>query len=118
MEHGAERPVLAVDLGGTQIRVALITPDRSVHCRRAEPTRDEDGPDGVVERIAQLVTEVRADAAAERLPEPAGIGIMLFLSAWFPVATHQVPLSTVMKRSFGWKWGLLKLPGLNLLTTM
>ena len=38
VENGAERPVLAIDLGGTQIRAALITPDRSVHCRRAVPT--------------------------------------------------------------------------------
>ncbi len=74
MEHGAERPVLAVDLGGTQIRVALITPDRSVHCRRAEPTRDEDGVDAVVRRITEVLAEVRDEAAARDLPEPVGIG--------------------------------------------
>ena len=75
MEQAAERPVLAVDLGGTQIRAALITPDRAVHCRRAEPTRDEDGVGAVIERICEVVAEVRDEAAAEGLPEPMGIGI-------------------------------------------
>ena len=74
MEYAAERPVLAVDLGGTQIRAALITPDRSVHCRRAEPTRDDDGVEAVVERIVEVVAEVRDEAAADGLPAPIGIG--------------------------------------------
>jgi len=30
----ADRPVLAIDFGGTQIRAALITPDLAVHARR------------------------------------------------------------------------------------
>ena len=71
----AERPVLAVDLGGTQIRAALITPDRSVHCRRAEPTNDEDGADVVVARIGEVAAAVRADASAADLPAPIGVGI-------------------------------------------
>jgi len=74
VEHGAERPVLAVDLGGTQIRAALITPDRSVRCRRAEPTRDDDGVEAVIERIVEVVAEVRAEAAADGQPAPIGIG--------------------------------------------
>ena len=75
MEHAAERPVLAVDLGGTQIRAALITPDRSVHCRRAEPTRDEEGVAAVIDRICQVAAGVRDEAAAVGLPAPIGAGI-------------------------------------------
>ncbi|HJP70331.1 MAG TPA: ROK family protein [Candidatus Limnocylindria bacterium] len=75
MEYDAARPVLAVDLGGTQIRAAFITPDLAVHGRRAEPTRDEEGVDGVLARIAQVAGEVRRDAADHGLPEPAGLGI-------------------------------------------
>jgi glucokinase len=75
VEYGAERPVLAVDLGGTQIRAALITPDRSVHCRRAEPTRDDDGSEAVVARIVEVVAEVRAEAAAHGLPAAIGVGL-------------------------------------------
>jgi glucokinase len=75
VEYAAERPVLAVDLGGTQIRAALITPDRSVHCRRAEPTNDEAGVEAVVGRIVEVVAEVRSEAASAGLPSPAGIGV-------------------------------------------
>lgn len=75
MDRLIERPVLAVDLGGTQIRAALITPDREVHCRRAEPTRDEQGVATVIERICEVVAAVRDEAAAEGLPSPVAIGI-------------------------------------------
>lgn len=75
MDASAERPVLAVDLGGTQIRAALITTDRSVHLRRAEPTRDEDGVESVLERIVEVVGEVRDGIGAAGLPEPVGLGI-------------------------------------------
>jgi glucokinase len=70
-----ERPVLAVDLGGTQIRAALITPDRSVHCRRAEPTRDDEGEAAVIDRICELLAAVRDEAAEAELPAPIGAGI-------------------------------------------
>ena len=70
-----ERPVLAVDLGGTQIRAALITPDRSVHFRHAEPTRDEEGVAVVIDRICAVVAKVRDEAAEAGLPAPIGAGI-------------------------------------------
>ena len=75
MEHAAEHPVLAVDLGGTQIRAALVTPDLGVHERRAIPTEDERGVEAVVSRICDLAATVRADAAASGLPAPIGVGI-------------------------------------------
>jgi glucokinase len=75
VENEAGRPVLAVDLGGTQIRAALITPDLEVHRRRAEPTRDEEGVDAVLGRIAELAATVRRDAKEHGLPEPIGLGI-------------------------------------------
>ena len=75
VENGAEWPILAVDLGGTQIRAALITPDRSVHCRRAVPTRDEEGVEAVLGRLADVASDVRDEAAASGLPPPIGIGI-------------------------------------------
>ncbi len=75
VQSSAERPVLAVDLGGTQIRAALITPDLAVHCRRAVPTHDEEGVEAVLARIFGLAAAVRDDAVAEGLPAPAGVGI-------------------------------------------
>ena len=75
MDELADRPVLAIDLGGTQIRAALITPDLAVHERRAVPTRDEEGVDAVVARICEVAAEVLADARAAGLPAPAAAGI-------------------------------------------
>ena len=75
MERRAERPILAIDLGGTQIRAALLTPDRVVHGRRAEPTADEEGVEAVLDRIVKVAASVRAQAAADGLPEPIGVGI-------------------------------------------
>ena len=75
MEHEADRPVLAVDLGGTQIRAALITPDLEVHCRRAVDTDDEEGVDAVLTRIGDLAAVVRNDAVAKGLPAAIGVGI-------------------------------------------
>jgi glucokinase len=75
VEQHVERPVLAVDLGGTQIRAALVAPDRTVHHRRAVPTDDEAGIDSVLERMLEVVAAVRAAAAADGLPEPIGLGI-------------------------------------------
>ncbi|HEX2141444.1 MAG TPA: ROK family protein [Candidatus Limnocylindria bacterium] len=75
MDESAERPILAIDLGGTRIRTAYITSQLAVACRRAADTRDEDGLDVVLERISRLASESLAEARANRLPEPAGIGI-------------------------------------------
>jgi glucokinase len=67
----ADAPVVAIDLGGTQIRAGLITADLSVGHRRAVPTRDEDGVDAVVDRMCSLVDDVLASAGRP----PLGIGI-------------------------------------------
>ena len=75
MDELADRPVLAIDLGGTQIRAALITPDLAVHERHAVPTRDEDGVDAVVGRICDVAARVLTDARAAGLPAPVAVGI-------------------------------------------
>lgn len=75
MVEAAGQAVLAIDLGGTQIRAAHISPDLTLSCRRAVPTADEEGVDAVVDRICDLASDVRHQAAASGLPAPAGIGI-------------------------------------------
>jgi glucokinase len=75
VERRAEHPILAIDLGGTQIRAALVTSDRVVHCRRAVPTADEEGVEAVLARVVDVAATVRAQAAGEGLPEPIGVGI-------------------------------------------
>jgi glucokinase len=75
VERRAERPILAIDLGGTQIRAALVTSDRTVHCRRAVPTADEEGVEAVLNRIIEVAAAVRDEAALDGLPAPIGVGI-------------------------------------------
>ena len=75
MDEVADRSILAIDLGGTQIRAAHVSPDRSVSCRRAVETRDEEGVEAVIDRICATARAVREDAERAGLPEPVGIGI-------------------------------------------
>jgi glucokinase len=71
----AGRPVLAIDLGGTQIRAGYVTPQLEVKLRRAVETRDEEGVQAVVQRIADLAGEVVDAARAAGLESPVGAGI-------------------------------------------
>lgn len=75
MDEVADRSILAIDLGGTQIRAAHVSPDRTVACRRAVETRDEEGVEAVIDRICATARAVREDAQLAGLPEPVGIGI-------------------------------------------
>jgi glucokinase len=75
VEPAADLPILAIDLGGTQIRAAHVSPDLTVSCRRAAPTGGHEGVDAVVSRLAALAAAVQADARSAGLPEPVGIGI-------------------------------------------
>ncbi|MBW3612857.1 MAG: ROK family protein [Chloroflexi bacterium] len=75
MESDADQPVLAIDLGGTQIRTALVTPDRQVVARRAEPTRDDRGVDAVIDHIGRLATETREEAVSAGYAPAVGVGI-------------------------------------------
>ncbi|HEX2194155.1 MAG TPA: ROK family protein [Candidatus Limnocylindria bacterium] len=75
MDDAADQPILAIDLGGTRIRSAYVSPALDVVCRRAVDTRDEDGVDAVVERIRRLAADALSDARDLRLPDPVGVGI-------------------------------------------
>jgi glucokinase len=106
-ETGDDR-VLAVDLGGTNIRVAVVSADGKLTHRRGVPTGAAEGPDAVLERIVNLVREVADDA--EVLSEaPVGIaspgpldprsGVVFFtpnLPGW-----RNVPLGERVARGVG-----------------
>lgn len=110
MEEAAAQSVLAIDLGGTQIRAAHISPDLGVTCRHAMATEDQEGIDAVIGRICDLAARVRDEASATNLPDPMGIGISSPgpLDPWRGVVVappnlhgwHDVPLvERVMERT-------------------
>lgn len=69
-------PVLALDLGGTQVRAALVAPDGSVLAARRSRTPVEQGGPAIVAACVAALRGVRDDHAARPdLPPLAGIGI-------------------------------------------
>jgi glucokinase len=75
MAQPALGPVVAVDLGGTQIRAAYATPEFQVEYRRAVPTGDSSRVAAVIAEITRLASAVVDDVHAAGLPEPVGVGI-------------------------------------------
>jgi glucokinase len=75
VDEVADRAILAIDLGGTQIRAAHVSPDLAVSCRRAEETRDEEGVEAVIDRICAAAGDVRDEVQRTGLADPVGIGI-------------------------------------------
>jgi glucokinase len=55
-------PVLAVDLGGTKIRAAIVSPDYRVIARSHCLTHAEKGPDKVISRLSELISGTLAQA--------------------------------------------------------
>ncbi len=55
--EAARRPVLALDIGGTKLAVAIVTPDGVSHGFAVEPTRREEGPDAVIARLFRMGDE-------------------------------------------------------------
>lgn len=56
---------LAVDLGGTNLRCALITEDGRVIFEARESTQAEQGADAVIARIARIITHVANESEAD-----------------------------------------------------
>jgi glucokinase len=75
VDEVAGRSILAIDLGGTQIRAAHVSPDLTVSCRRAVETRDEEGVEAVIDRICAVAGAVRDEAQRAGLDDPVGVGI-------------------------------------------
>ena len=61
----------SVDLGGTNIKVALAGADGMIVCQDSAPTEPYEGPDAVLGRIAGLVNRLAADAGAR----PVALGM-------------------------------------------
>ncbi len=79
----AREPILGIDVGGTKIAVGVAIPDGTVLAHRQTPSHAAEGPDAMIQRIADLSNAVVADAgmtldAIERI----GIGCGGPLDPW------------------------------------
>jgi glucokinase len=111
VDEAAGQPILAIDLGGTRIRAAYVSPDLVVAPRLAVDTNDEEGVDAVVQRICSLAGDVIAAARSTGLPDPVGIGISSPgpLDPWDGVVVappnlagwHDVPLTERVEATIG-----------------
>ncbi|HMM43675.1 MAG TPA: ROK family protein [Thermomicrobiales bacterium] len=66
------RLALAVDLGGTNLRVAVVDRDGDIQSETQQPTGAADGPKAVVERIGDAVNELARNA---QVPADIPIGV-------------------------------------------
>jgi glucokinase len=100
--------IVAVDLGGTQIRAALCSTGGQFFRRVARPTQAQEGQEAVIGRIAQTITEATEGVAAT---DVAGIGIGapgplnpttgIVLAAPNLPGWVDVPLRTLISERFG-----------------
>jgi glucokinase len=67
------RPVLALDLGGTQLRTAVALSDGTLVARRAEPTPR--AADAMVDSAVHALRASRDEAVAKGAQEPVALGI-------------------------------------------
>jgi glucokinase len=63
----------AIDLGGTKIAAALVSPSGEILARTKVPTRAEEGPLPVLDRIARAVADL--SHSARRRPAALGVGV-------------------------------------------
>ncbi len=100
--------VLAADLGGTQIRVALCDVQGQILRRLARPTQAAEGPEAVIRRLIEAIGETIGDTPVAQVigagivaPGPLDpiAGIILDppnLPGW-----HNVPLRNIISAHFG-----------------
>lgn len=100
--------ILALDLGGTQIRAALCDPAGQIYRRAARPTLAAEGPVAVIARITSAAEEVMEGVSPGQI---CGIGIGspgpldpvtgVVISAPNLPGWHDVPLRAIVGEHFG-----------------
>lgn len=68
------RYIIGVDLGGTQLRAGLATPEGAILHEVRVPTRANDGPDAVIAQIIDLIEQMRVAVPADGAILGVGIG--------------------------------------------
>jgi len=67
------RPIVGIDLGGTQVRAVVATADGTILARVSTPTAPQEGQSAVVERIVDAAKSV-IRAAGNGTPRGVGVG--------------------------------------------
>lgn len=101
-----DKYVIAVDLGGTQLRVALFTTNCEMVARHAQPSRAAEGITSVVDRIIDGIRQTGQEAGWERV---AGVGVSVpgpvdprrGIVAWAPnlPGWRDVPLGEMLSQA-------------------
>ena len=120
MEERDERPVIAVDLGGTSIRTALVR-GGTIHGRVRRETPAAEGPERVIAAIAGEVERVlRAEGVHPRMgggegtvlavasPGPLNAALGIVYRAPNLLGWHDVPLGALLEERTGLPVSLLK----------
>jgi glucokinase len=68
-----ENPVIAVDVGGTTIKGAVVSADGGIHRELSRPTPVTDGPDAVVAALLAIVSEL----AGAGSPRAQAVGLVV-----------------------------------------
>lgn len=66
--------IVGVDVGGTAIKMALLSTEGEILQKEQQPTPVSEGEDGVIEKIARMAVEMLKQAGVEK-ERVAGIGI-------------------------------------------
>ncbi len=100
--------VLAVDLGGTQIRAALCAPAGQILRRVARPTKAHDGLDVVLDRLCRTIAEALEGTPTEQVaaigigaPGPLNPATGILMHAPNLPGWDNVPLRTLISQHFG-----------------
>lgn len=64
-----------IDLGGTDIKMGLFSGEGQIEAQATVCTKQEEGPESIVERIAAFVAQARKQAGTDSCVEAVGIGV-------------------------------------------
>ena len=73
-DPGSSTPILGIDIGGTKLAVGVATADGMLRSERRRPSRAEEGPDAVIDRVLEMAHEAASDAGCE-IDDLAAVGI-------------------------------------------
>lgn len=68
------RPVVGIDLGGTNMQIGVVGPDHSLRGRAKRKTKPEDGRDAILQRIVEGIADACTDAKVKPA-DLAAVGI-------------------------------------------